>query len=198
MKIKVCGLTRPEDAALCWALGAWAGGLIFAAHSPRRLTLAQAKKVRAKLSWPTVAVGVFEGNSAEEIAEAVKACGLDMVQLPAAELARAGGASTIAALAPGEAVPQGAAAWLVEPKRSPADRKAGKKVSAAAQKAAWKAAAGLKGLVLIAGGLSPANVAAAIKASGCDGVDVSSGVESSPGVKDERKLRAFFAAANLR
>jgi len=195
VKVKVCGLTRPQDAALSCELGAWACGLIFAGHSPRKLALDQAKAVREKIAWPALAVGVFEGNTAEEIARAAEVLRLDMVQLPSGELAKAAGLSSIAVLAPGEAAPAGAAALLVEPKRAKGDRKAGKKPSQAEIEAAWKAAAGLKGLVLVAGGLTPENVARAIEASGCDGVDVASGVESTLGFKDAEKLRAFFAAA---
>lgn len=197
MKVKVCGLTRPEDAALACSLGAWACGLIFAAHSPRKLTLAQAKKVRAKIAWPALAVGVFEGNTKDEIARAAEELKLDMVQLPASELGLAQGLSAVAVVAPGEAQPRGAQALLVEPRRAKADRAANKKPSLPEIEAAWGAARELRGLVLVAGGLTPENVARAIAVSDCDGVDVSSGIESAPGVKDEKKLRAFFEAAGL-
>jgi phosphoribosylanthranilate isomerase len=199
VKIKVCGVTREEDAKLACELGAWAVGFVFAAHSPRKVSLEQAKILRAAVKKPARCVGVFEGNSAEEIARAAKALRLDAVQLPAAELSRAGGWPAIAVFAPGEEPPPATLAWLVEPKRSPEDRKAGKKPSLDQMRDDWKAASGLRGKgtpVFVAGGLTPETVGRAIEVSKCAGVDVSSGIESAPGVKDAEKLRAFFKAAS--
>ena len=88
-------------------------------------------------------------------------------------------------------------AVLVEPARTLADRRAGRTPTAQQQAWVWGQAKDLKrdGLTVIAaGGLNASNVAAALEASGADAVDISGGVESSPGA-DAGKLKAFFAAA---
>ena len=201
MKIKVCGLMRPEDARLCSELGAWACGLIFAPDSPRRLKLESALEVRADIAPGTLAVGVFQGNEREDILKTIEACRLDAIQLYAATAGELSGypVPILWAMchAP-PAIPDGLLGVLVEPPRDSGDRIRGRSPDAILQADAWKTARGLKKegrLVLVAGGLDADNVAAAAAAAGAGGVDVSSGVERKPGVKDPNQLRRFFAAA---
>lgn len=207
MKIKVCGLTREDDIRLACKLGAWAIGLVLAEGSPRHLSLERAAALRKSIPKKVLAVGVFEDATGPEVQAAVAACGLDAVQLHgawpsffeecSAQIWRGLGLSR-GRVAP--AISTRARAVVVEPARTLADRRAGKKPTAEQQAWAWAQAKTLRRedlLIIAAGGLTPGNVAAAIAASGCDAVDVSGGVESAPGVKDPAKLRAFFSAAGI-
>jgi phosphoribosylanthranilate isomerase len=200
MKIKVCGLMRPEDVRLSCELGAWGAGLIFAPDSPRRLRREQAMELRAEVAPGTLAIGVFQGNGREEILKTIKDCRLDAIQLYAATKAELKDypVPILWAMAhKTDDIPDGLLGVLVEPPRDSGDRIRGKKPDAILQADAWRAARSLKKpgrLVVVAGGLEPGNVAQAAKAAEAGGVDVSSGVESKPGAKDANKLRAFFAA----
>lgn len=204
MRVKVCGMTRSGDVELAVELGAWAVGLVLAPRSPRRLSVEQARRLRASVPVGVLAVGVFQAASREDVIAAVKSCRLDAVQLHGARPEACSGFSVPAYLALG--VPRaeidpvhgsGVAGVLVEPVRSDADRRKGRVPGLAAQRAAWRVAREFKGkapMVILAGGLTPENVAEAIAAAGPDGVDVSSGVEWAPGLKDPAKMRAFFQA----
>jgi phosphoribosylanthranilate isomerase len=186
VRIKVCGVTRARDARLAAKLGAWAVGMIFVPKTPRFLTASRARRVRAAIPKGVLAVGVFRDASAEALRRAVRELRLDAVQLD-------GDATVIRRVSGGPALP------LIEPKRTDADRRAGRAPSEAARRKAWRRAAALgrRGArVVLAGGLTPDNVSEAAAAAKPWAVDVSSGVERRPGVKDRRLLGAFFAAAN--
>ncbi len=250
--MKVCGLTRVDDAVLAARLGAWALGFVFAV-SPRRITPAGARalidEARQRLSQPGVGpvlpglveaddasrpalpltVGVFAGESAEEIAEVVELVGLDVVQLhgdaddagsaaaavraalrsrcersgrrppliiravpvPAAGTSAAGisGASVVASLLDAVAVAREAADVVL------LDSKVAGLFGGTGAVFEWplaRQAAG-EGRLLIAGGITPENVGRALAESGAWGVDASSGLERSPGVKDHEKLTRLFA-----
>lgn len=195
MKVKVCGVTRPEDAGLACELGAFAVGMIFA-PSPRRITLEQARSVRSALAPGVLAVGVFQGAQRGEIVKAIKTLSLDVVQLHGMESPEecAGYSVKVWKALPGEAGSARAAriypvdAVLIEPRRGAPDPE---------KREAWKAAALCKGaapFVLVAGGLDASNAAEAARVSKADALDLSSGVESAPGIKDPEKLKALFAA----
>ncbi|MBI3551305.1 MAG: phosphoribosylanthranilate isomerase [Elusimicrobia bacterium] len=200
MKIKVCGLMRPDDVRLSCELGAWACGLIFAPDSPRRLRLDRALELRAEVFPGTLSVGVFKGNEREDILKTIAACRLDAIQLYAAAAAELAGYPVPVLWAAQEFpqdMPRGMLGVVVEPERAEGDRIRGKRPDAQAQAAAWAKAAELKkrgSFVVLAGGLDSDNVAAAVSSAGPDAVDISSGVESKPGEKDAQKLRRFFAS----
>ncbi|MDE2492052.1 MAG: phosphoribosylanthranilate isomerase [Elusimicrobia bacterium] len=183
MRIKVCGVTRPADARLAARLGAWAVGMIFVPDTPRALTLSRAKRVRAAIPKGVLAVGVFRNPSPEVLSRYKKELRLDGVQI----------------YAHGRCVLMTSRRRLVliEPPRTDADRRKGRAPSARARRAARLKAAVLRRRgtrVILAGGLTPENAAEAAAAKPF-ALDVSSGVEKRPGVKDARLLRAFFAAA---
>lgn len=200
MKVKICGVTRPADARLAARLGAWAVGMIFVPRTPRYLSPARARRVRAAIPKGVKAVGVFRKPARAELLSAVRELRLDAVQVygavpsglrvPAIVVAEVRSARTRRPrLGPLDYV-------LVEPTRSDADRRAGRGPSTRARLAAWKVAAdwGRRGArVLLAGGLTPDNAAEAARAARPFALDVSSGVERRPGIKDARRLRAFFA-----
>jgi phosphoribosylanthranilate isomerase len=193
VRIKVCGVTRAADARRAAGLGAWAVGMIFVPDTPRFLTLARARRVRAAIPKGVLAVGVFRDPTREVLLRFVRELRLDAVQI----YGKVPSGLRVPAFIDGPSKLGPCDFAFVEPKRSDADRRAGRGPSERARRAAWRAAAakGRKGVrVILAGGLTPENAAAAAAAAKPWALDVSSGVESRPGVKDPKKLRAFFAA----
>jgi phosphoribosylanthranilate isomerase len=210
--VKVCGLTRAEDARLAAELGAWALGFVLTA-SPRRVRAAEAAELIAAATQPHYgstgeepardphAVAVATTEPADWIARALAESGADAVQLsagadgPSVSQVREAAARLrrrplviAAADTPDAAL---ADYVLLDARTSVAYGGTGEAL-------AWEAlaagpAAPARDFVL-AGGLRPGNVGAAIAALHPAVVDLSSGVESAPGVKDHHRLRDFFAA----
>ncbi len=200
--IKICGLTRPEQAAACAKAGADAIGLVFHPASPRCLDVTRARAIVTALPAATAAVGVFVDLEPAAICRLAEAVGLRTVQLHGSErpetihaLQTAGLHVVCALRATGRELVRQAAALptgvdvLVE---------CGAGVLPGGNGAAWdwSLATALSGLrpFALAGGLTPATVAAAVAASGATAVDVSSGVERGPGDKDPFLVCAFIAA----
>jgi phosphoribosylanthranilate isomerase len=184
VRVKICGVTRARDARLAAKLGAWAVGMIFVPGTPRYLTLSRAKRVRAAIPEGVLAVGVFRRPNLRDLSRAIRELRLDAVQLY-------GDAPSIHIFS------TGAKLRFIEPARSDADRRAGRGPSDRSRREAWKTAASLKrrGVrAVLAGGLAPGNAAEAAAAAKPWALDVSSGVERRPGVKDPALLRAFFDA----
>lgn len=196
MRIKVCGVTRPQDARLAAKLGAWAVGMIFVPNTPRYLTPPKARRVRAAIPKGVLAVGVFRHAAAEELRRVIKELRLDAVQTYGS-VPRGIGVRVIQAVTL-DARPLRGKMVLIEPARTDADRRAGRGPSVRAQRKAWKTARSWRltgARVILAGGLTPGNAAEAASAAKPWALDVSSGVESEPGIKSARLLRAFFEAA---
>jgi len=205
-RIKICGVARPEDAAAIAAAGADAIGLNFYASSSRFVDDARAAEIIAAAGPSLVKVGVFVNASADEIREKVERLGLDWVQLHGDELpqfvADLQGIRVIRAMRWGESstkylaalTPPGLpTALLLDAYSATAYGGTGQTINWAAVPEVRKRSAGLP--LILAGGLTPENVAEAIHAAQPDAIDTASGVESSPGVKDPAKIRAFIAAA---
>lgn len=216
--VKVCGVTRPEDADLAVALGADLLGLNFYPPSPRCLTVEAARAVAAAVAGRALLAGVFVDRPRAEVEEIAARVGLDLIQLhgdegPEEAAAYGGRALKAFRVAPEPGRPEvGAAgssdrldpAWLdpypeawgflfdVRHERLYGGTGRGWRYAALAGVAA--AARGTKiRPVLVAGGVGPDNVRAALAASGAAGVDVCSGVESAPGVKDPLLLERLMA-----
>lgn len=197
--IKICGITRPEDAAAAASAGAGAIGVNLWPRSKRFVDDATARRVLAAVPAGVLKFGVFVNAPATEVAARLAALGLDRAQLhgderpadfahlPGAALARAVRVRDAASLA--EVASWHADLFLYD---SFVDGYGG-----AGATAPWAdiAAAPRGRRFLLAGGLDPNNVAAAIAATRPQGVDVASGVESAPGVKDLARVAAFIAAA---
>lgn len=210
--VKICGLTRERDAALAASLGASYLGVVLT-ESPRRLSAARARAVLDAVPvGAATRVGVFGAEPIDDVRRAADEARLDVVQLaaprPAAEVARLRGAF-------------GGGVWVVvrvRGARLEADDRArfghgdgvvldrwspvalggtGEAFDWAAVREDVAAVRGAATLVL-AGGLTPATVGGAIATLLPDVVDVSSGVESAPGVKDPARLAAFVSAAAAR
>lgn len=195
-RIKICGLRDRRDAAAAVAAGAWAVGVVFA-DGPRRVDVPTAARVLDGAEG-AARVGVFVDPTLDDLRAAVEGCGLTHVQLHASPLDAAGVRAAL-----GCAVVRGV------PFRAAGDVAAGAGADITLYDAAvpgmhggtgvrldWAAlaAAGPARPFGVAGGLDPANVGAAIAALRPDLVDVSSGVESAPGVKDAGRIARFCAA----
>jgi phosphoribosylanthranilate isomerase len=203
-RVKVCGITRPEDAELAVGLGAWALGFILWAPSPRAADPAVAAGVAAALRRRVALVGVFVNPTLDEVAHAADALHLSHLQLhgdegPAfcAEAGRRSGAKVI------KAVRIAGAADFQDLERFHTDfhlldTAARGLRGGSGQAWDWALAARRRRKIpaILSGGLTAENVAAGIAAVDPYAVDVASGVEASPGVKDPEKLAAFMAAAS--
>lgn len=202
MKIKVCGLTREEDVRFACKLGAWAVGFVFA-ESPRRVSVEQAVMLRKAVAPGVLSVGVFVDAVPQFIASTIKTCRLDAVQLYGTETSAQReklGVPVFKALFCSDRLSLDAYAdcdkILLEPKRSLEDRRVGRAPGDAERMSCWAFARGTGGgKVILAGGLTAENVARAAEMAAPFAVDVSGGVEETPGKKSRAKLAAFFLAA---
>lgn len=204
VRFKICGVTRPRDAELALELGAWAVGLIFFPGSPRRCDPEAAAEVAAVVGRKAELVGVWVNAHLDVVAAQADALGLTAVQLhgdegPAycAEVARRTGAKVIKAFRLGTV---GDLAGLRRYRTTDLHLlDTGHATLAGGTGEAWDwsmlAHAPRGGAPrILSGGLTPENVAEAIAAVRPYAVDVASGVEASPGIKDPDKLAAFAAA----
>jgi len=202
-RVKICGITRREDAELAVELGAWALGFILWPQSPRAADPDVAARIAAALRRRIELVGVFVNPTLEQVARAAEELHLSHLQLhgdegPAfcSEAARRTGAKVI------KAAHVGGAADLQDLERFHTDFHlldtaarglrggTGETWDWAIAARRWRGTP-----VILSGGLTAENVAAGIEAVDPWAVDVASGVEATPGVKDPDRLAAFMAAA---
>jgi phosphoribosylanthranilate isomerase len=198
-RVKLCGITRPEDAELAAALDAWAIGFILWPGSKRRADPAIAAGIARTQRRKLELVGVFVNPTLDDVVHAVEGIGLTHVQLhgdegPAfcAAVAQRTGVRVIKALG----IASGADIRAIE--RFHTDYHmldSGR--GGSGRPWDWRLSAQRRSPVpvILAGGLTPENVAAGIAAVRPWAVDVASGVESEPGIKDAAKVEAFVAAA---
>jgi phosphoribosylanthranilate isomerase len=200
-KVKICGITRAEDARQAVELGAWAIGLILKADSPRLCDIATAEAIGAELRRETEVTGVFVNATLDEVAEAVDRCSLGIVQLhgdegPAycAEVARRTGAKVMkVARIRDKASVRALYAYNVDFRM--VDSWSPERQGGTGQPFDWSLI-GRQGRVplVLSGGLNPDNVGAAIASVHPFAVDTASGTEASPGIKDPALVTAFFRA----
>ena len=197
-KIKICGITREEDAVRASELGADFLGFIFVPGSKRCISAddaaAIATRVRALPQSPKL-VGVFVDESVETIRETARRVGLDFVQLHGTETdedIQALELPSIKAYRVGDALPDTTscptAEWLLF------DTYEERRIGGTGRRFDWSLLAMYPRTkpFLLAGGLDPDNVAAAVSLVRPDAIDIASGVESEPGVKDHEKLERLF------
>jgi phosphoribosylanthranilate isomerase len=198
-RIKICGLTAAGDAAAAVRAGADAVGVVLA-ESPRRVTLEQAAAVFAAVPPLVARIGVFADASAQEVCEAADRLRLDFVQFsgsespescaaaprPVLKVIHVGTTFDTSDMEPYRGL---VAAILLDTLAKDARGGTGKAFNwqTVHEVPAWAP-------MFLAGGLSVENVGTAIRALHPFAVDVSSGVESAPGVKDHSKINAFVAA----
>lgn len=206
-RIKICGLTRLEDAALAVELGAWAVGMVFFKASPRSCSLAEAQRIAVALRRRVELCGVFVNASLEEVIETADQVGLTMLQLHGdegpsfcGEVARRTGAQVIKAAQVsdiGDVL--GLERYHVDfhllDARSSRPGRAGLR-GGTGETFDWTLLAGRRSKVplILSGGIAPDNVAEAIEKVRPFAVDSASGTERAPGIKDPAKLRNLFAA----
>jgi phosphoribosylanthranilate isomerase len=196
--IKICGITRPEDAAIACREGAGAIGLNFWRGSKRFVEDAQAREILSATTPGVLKVGVFVNPHPLTVSESLADLGLDLVQFHGDEQAPAwsslAGDRVIRAIRVfDESSFSAATGW--NPRYFLYDAHA-EGYGGSGKRPPWQiVVAGARRPFLLAGGLGPLDVAAAIQTVRPDGVDVASGVESKPGIKSENKLVAFIENA---
>ena len=202
-RIKFCGLTRLGDVRLASELGVDAVGFVFAERSPRRLEAEEARAMRNALEPLVDVVALFMDNTADEIREVVRQVRPSLLQFHGDEndsFCRGFGVPYIKAVAMAGGVPPagraafardlqlrypGAAAFLFDGHGNGDAGGTGRRFD-------WSSIpTGLGKPFVLAGGLVPGNVFEAIQATLPWGVDVSSGIETAPGIKDGDKMRRF-------
>lgn len=198
-RIKICGLTREEDAVFAADRGADFLGFIFIPTSPRHVeperAAAIAAAVRDGRESPPKLVGVFRDSSNDYIREVASLVGLDLVQLHGTETdedLRELGLPAIKTVRVGAALPDTTAhptaEWLLF------DTFDERREGGTGRRFDWSLLAvySRSKPFFLAGGLNPENVAAAISLVRPDAVDVASGVESEPGIKDHEKIERLI------
>jgi len=216
--VKICGITRPQDAELAAGLGARALGFVFWPGSPRGVSAAAAKAIAASVPANVLKVGVFVDQPVAEVAHTMDEVGLDVAQLHGHESPEYCEQLMVRLKADTREVrtPDVASAFkrtifkavgmtdngsvsiegfhpdvvlLVDAHDPERFGGTGKTVN-------WDAAREIAATrrTILAGGLNAANVKLAIRSVRPYGVDISSGVESAPGIKDPNRLRSFFEA----
>lgn len=197
-QIKICGITNVDDALCAAACGADAIGFIFHPASPRCVTPERVKAIIAALPAKLVKVGVFVNRDAEEVARISGECGLDLIQLhgdespeycrqfPAERLIKAVSPRTQAELQALDAY---------EVRAFLADFREPDRYGGTGKQADWNLAAALgrKRPLILAGGLTEENIAEAIAAVSPQAVDINSGIERAPGIKDHDRMRRIVA-----
>lgn len=197
-RVKVCGLTRPEDLDTARRLGASFGGLIFAEGSPRRLPPEQALALATIADLPLV--GVFRDAPVERVVDTAATLGLAAVQLHGQE-----DEAYVEALRP--MLPDGCEVWTAVPistdddpgpsfgDRPLFDTKSDGVFGGTGRSFDWSRVQAREDFpnAILAGGLGPDNIAAAARL-GAWALDVNSGVEDAPGIKSADKLQALFEA----
>ena len=200
-RVKVCGITNSEDAFCAVQLGATALGFVFYEKSPRFVTPSEAGKIIKQIPPFVTKVGVFVNAEADYLREARGVAGFDVYQFhgdETPEFCAAFGEDYIKAVRVKDASSLDAVelydtdAFLFDAYSPDAYGGTGENFS-------WDVLSGRKlgdKFVILSGGLTPENVRDAIRTVNPYAVDVSSGVESSPGIKDHLKLKRFMEAAS--
>ena len=201
-RIKLCGMTLPEDAAVAAAAGADAIGVVFAPQSPRQVSLEHAMAIRTAVPALVSVVALFMDQPADDVrrvSDALNPAFLQFHGTEDADYCRQFGRPYIKAIGMDGQAPDDrgcypdAAAILLDG-HAPGEAGGSGQSFDWARIAAWQQARPRTSPVLVAGGLRPGNVAALVRDARPWGVDASSGLESAPGVKDHAKIHAFIEA----
>jgi phosphoribosylanthranilate isomerase len=199
VKVKICGLTNAEDALAALAAGADLLGFVLWEKSPRYVTIETAREIARQLPASTTRVGVFVDATVEQVMFSLRICDFFALQFHGQEspaYCQQFGVMTIKAFRLRDAASLPAMsgydtdAFLLDSMVEGQPGGTGETFD-------WSLAAEAKKFnkpIFLAGGLTQQNVAAAVRAVQPFGVDVSSGVEASPGKKDHQKMRDFIAA----
>lgn len=192
--VKICGLTRAEDASLAWAAGASALGFVFHPASPRAVTARRVREIRRALPPEAFCIGVFVDVEPARINAAAEEAGLDAVQLHGRETPEACAAVSLPVIKAFRAEDAGrlheypVAAFLLDAAHPTLAGGTG-------LRADWRLALRIarKFRLILAGGLDPRNILEAARLVGPAGLDVCSGVEAAPGLKDPQLLKLLLS-----
>lgn len=202
MFVKICGITRLEDAQAAVAAGANALGFVFWPKSPRRVSVETARAIVSTLPPSVTAIGVFVDQPADEVTAIAAEVGLGAVQLHGNESAPYVQSMTrpvvkAVALKEDGGGTSGVDSWpsdvtVLLDVHDPVKR------GGTGRTIDWNAASAVakRRDIILAGGLTPENVGEAIARVRPYGIDVSSGVEEKPGIKDHKRLQALFEAVH--
>ena len=203
-RVKICGVTRAEDAELAAGLGAWAVGTIFVPESPRACDPAVAEAIGAALKRRVELVGVFVNAALDEVALLADRCGLTVLQLHGdegpsycREAARRTGCRVMKAVPVKDAASLRRLRAFREVDLHLLDAHSPDVRGGTGRTFDWELARRHHGQipVVLSGGIGPDNVGDAIAAIRPYAVDSASGTEAEPGVKDPAKVEALIAAA---
>ena len=197
IKVKICGLTRDEDVKVAVAAGADAIGFVFTA-SPRRISIDTAIRLSSYVPKGVLRVGLFLNQDRSEIDQVINSVSLDVLQFHGSETEQeccVFGLPWLKAVAmenaesakQAESEYPGAMGLLLDSHATGKRGGSGKVFD-------WSLSRPIAKPIWLAGGLNSANVAQAIHAVRPFAVDVSSGVEAAPGIKDASRIRAFIEA----
>ncbi|MDD3760515.1 MAG: phosphoribosylanthranilate isomerase [Acidithiobacillus sp.] len=200
VRVKICGITTPDDARLAAAVGADAIGLVFYPPSPRNVTIVTAQQILAAVPPFVTRVGLFVNPQRAWVEEVLAACALDMLQFhgdeepefcvgfqrPYLKVLRVSGQCDLRPWRDRYSTAQG---LLLDKRDTQVFGGSGRSFTW------WRLPQDLGMPLILAGGLQPDNVATAIDLARPYAVDVSSGVEISPGRKDRGKMEGFIAQA---
>jgi phosphoribosylanthranilate isomerase len=197
-RIKFCGITRPQDARLAVDLGVDAIGFVFTRRSQRFLGIAQAREIRRQLPPFTSAVALFMDDEPGWIEEVIAGVQPDLLQFHGAEPASFASSFSRPYLkaVPMASVEDAVAYAALHPGASGLllDNHALGGAGGSGTAFDWKKAPRISRPTILAGGLDPANVAQAIAVVRPYAVDVSTGIEIAPGMKDPLRMRRFVEA----
>jgi phosphoribosylanthranilate isomerase len=196
MWVKICGITNEEDALMAVAMGADAVGFVFA-PSPRQVTVGTVRDITRRLPFGVMTVGVFRDQAPDQVIDTVLSAGLHAAQLHGHETPNEAKQVRQKVQALIVAFPAGSSSidrfddYQADALMIDAPTPGGGEVFD------WALADGIPSnrRLILAGGLNPGNVGEAIATVKPWGVDVSSGVEAEPGIKDPRRVLAFVRRA---
>jgi len=196
-QIKICGITRIEDALWAAECGADALGFIFHEASPRHITPGQAREIIAALPAGLVTVGVFVNRDAQEVMQMADESGIGLIQLHGDEspaYCRSFPPERIIKAVFPRTPEELPALAAYEVRALLADARDAGRYGGTGMNADWKLAAGLAGgrPLILAGGLDCGNVGAALAAVDPGAVDINSGIEKAPGIKDHDLMKRII------
>jgi phosphoribosylanthranilate isomerase len=199
-RVKICGITNVADGLAAAEAGADMIGLMFYESSPRQITLARAAEISRALPLFLMRVGVFVNAPADFVLRAIGECNLTMLQFHGDETSNFCTQFGLMSMKAIRVRDSGSLAQL-ENYQTDAfllDAHSKNGLGGTGEKFNWDLAVEAQKFgkpIFLAGGLTPENVADAVRKVHPFGVDVSSGVESAPGIKDHAKVKAFITAA---